>query len=279
MRMYGPAGKRFYGPAGTRLRGNKPAMLDGIATPSPAAYSLRPLRTQYVGPLFKLRRASDNAELDFYVDLLTFRLDLDAIASWAGGDSFCVTWYDQSGNGVDLIETVASRQRIYEINAASGTPAFLFTETQRNQLLSVATLDLPIPFEVLDVWTCTGSSGHHFLFYVDVSGTPVAAYVHNISRNIYLSGGLNLAGVLSVDDGNVHLSSLLINGMSSKIRIDREDDATGDAGANDPGSSIWYMTSGGSPWVGSRMEQIVFAGELSVSDRAMLENSQETYYQ
>lgn len=62
----------------------------------------------YTGPLFTLRRASDNVEKDFY-------LTSDA-AIWLNGTSgFVKVWYDQSGRGNNFIQTNTTLQPAYTI--------------------------------------------------------------------------------------------------------------------------------------------------------------------
>ena len=71
-----------------------------------AAYSLRSLSSTYTGPVVEVRRSSDNATQDFTAD------EVSTIAGWvgAGNDGFVRTWYDQSGNGNDAVQTNAANQ-------------------------------------------------------------------------------------------------------------------------------------------------------------------------
>ena len=64
-----------------------------------AAYSVRRLFNEYNGPLMRVRRSSDNAELD--VGYTKFNLlDEASILNFCGiSDGTVVAWYDQSGNG------------------------------------------------------------------------------------------------------------------------------------------------------------------------------------
>ena len=61
-------------------------------------------------PLVRLRRDSDDAEMDFgWAD--NDIVDVDAITTWKGTASvFLVTWYDQSGLGRNAVQTEAIRQ-------------------------------------------------------------------------------------------------------------------------------------------------------------------------
>ncbi|RMB56096.1 hypothetical protein EAX61_15845 [Dokdonia sinensis] len=74
------------------------------------AYGLRLLESDYDGPFVRLRRASDNAQMDFGCNDVDM-VDVDAINTWrAGSNVFVVTWYDQSGLGRHAQQPVLSRQ-------------------------------------------------------------------------------------------------------------------------------------------------------------------------
>jgi len=78
-----------------------------------AAYSLRKVRKEYTGPVIRVRRSSDNTEQDigFTFSKEGSRLDQNALLAFVGSaDGFVTRWYDQSGNGVDQIKTVANQQ-------------------------------------------------------------------------------------------------------------------------------------------------------------------------
>ncbi len=80
------------------------------------AFSFRILESDYDGPLVKLRRASDNAELDFYHtddDIV----DVDAINTWRNSANvYVVIWYDQSGLGRNAIQPTQNKQpRFYPV--------------------------------------------------------------------------------------------------------------------------------------------------------------------
>jgi hypothetical protein len=84
-------------------------ILDGLSTSATGAFSaFRRLRVGYTGSLIRVQRSSDSTEQDigYGVDNL---LDQSALTTFVGaGDGRIVTWYDQSGNGRDVIQTVPS---------------------------------------------------------------------------------------------------------------------------------------------------------------------------
>jgi hypothetical protein len=75
-----------------------------------AAYSLRKLRTAYTGSAIQVRRSSDNNVQDIGFTALGV-LDESALTTFCGvGNGFVTTWYDQSGNNLNLIQNSAVAQ-------------------------------------------------------------------------------------------------------------------------------------------------------------------------
>ena len=85
-----------------------PLLLDGIAATA-AAYSVRKLRAGYVGAALRVRRDSDNAELD--IGFTGDALDTVSLLAFVGGASGWVSnWYDQSGNARDAAQATPGNQ-------------------------------------------------------------------------------------------------------------------------------------------------------------------------
>ncbi len=75
-----------------------------------AAYSLRLLRSAYTGSAIRVRRSSDNTEQNIGFNSSGI-LDTSALTTFCGaGNGFVTTWYDQSGNGNDVLQTTAVNQ-------------------------------------------------------------------------------------------------------------------------------------------------------------------------
>ena len=86
-----------------------PSLLLDIYPDAAAAYSLRKLRTAYTGSAIRVRRSSDNTETD--IGFVSNQLDTAAITTFVGaGNGFVTTWYDQSGNGYNLIQSTQVNQ-------------------------------------------------------------------------------------------------------------------------------------------------------------------------
>lgn len=114
-----------------------------------AAYSIRQLASAYNGPLIRLRRDSDNAESDFSPDF-DGNLTQVEITTWLGGaDGFLVTFYDQSGNGNDLVQVTADDQPLYLDSGSNSRPAFSFDGV--NDYLNTAFANVNSPHHVFTV--------------------------------------------------------------------------------------------------------------------------------
>lgn len=89
------------------------------------AFSMRRLLASYEGNCLKLRRASDDAESDFGFDA-NGDLDIAAIATFLSATTgYGVTWYDQSGNGVNASQSVDADQPLFVASAINSRPTFL----------------------------------------------------------------------------------------------------------------------------------------------------------
>ena len=97
-----------------------------------AAYSLRLLNTDYTGDAVVVRRASDNATQS--IGFIDGELDTDTLNTFCSGtDGFVTTWLDQSGNGNNATQTVASTQpKIYDATTGvvldNGKPSIYFDD-------------------------------------------------------------------------------------------------------------------------------------------------------
>jgi hypothetical protein len=89
--------------------GDFAGLLDSFPS-SAAAYSLRNLDKDYLGPLVRVRRSNDNAEQDIFGDYYG-NLDTVGLKNFVGANSgFVTTWYDQSGNARNATQTTANDQ-------------------------------------------------------------------------------------------------------------------------------------------------------------------------
>ncbi len=92
-----------------RSGGGGASLLLDTYTGAAVAYSLRQLRTAYTGAAIRVRRSSDNAEQD--INFVGGNLDTASLLTFCGaGNGFITTWYDQSGNALNIVRAVATQQ-------------------------------------------------------------------------------------------------------------------------------------------------------------------------
>lgn len=85
-----------------------------------SVWSVRLELSAYAGPLVRVRRASDNAEMDVYPASGSLALDSAALLAWSGSgvSAYVKTVYDQSGNGHDQTQATAGNQAMI-VNAGT----------------------------------------------------------------------------------------------------------------------------------------------------------------
>lgn len=126
----------------TDIVGTTSLLLDTYSSAA-AAYSLRKLRTAYTGSAIRVRRSSDNTEQN--IGFSGVNLDTAALTTFCGaGNGFVTTWYDQSGNANNCVQSTAANQAQIvtsgSIVTQNGKPSLLFNGTTQN-FLSTAAID------------------------------------------------------------------------------------------------------------------------------------------
>ena len=104
----GISGNVFQTRAGLGSSGSS-LLLDEYGTNNKLAYSVRKLRTAYTGACMRVRNRF-SVELDIAFDS-SGNLDESKLLTHCGADDgLVVKWYDQSGNGGDMVQSVNALQ-------------------------------------------------------------------------------------------------------------------------------------------------------------------------
>ena len=129
-----------------RLNSFTPGLLDDYSGAA-AAYSLRKLSGIYSGDAIVVRRASDHTTES--IGFVNNELDTASLESFCSGtDGFVTTWYDQSGNGNNALNTTESEQPQIVSNGTAyllnSKPAI--SGTGSNQLIMSTQLEISTDF-------------------------------------------------------------------------------------------------------------------------------------
>lgn len=160
-------------------------------TGATAAYSVRKLSSTYSGPCIEAYRVSDGATQDIGFDSDGL-IDTAAISTFGGASVVGVrTWYDQSGNALDAVQTTAADMpQIYDgfaIETNGGKPAIRTIRVSNSvgdHLASAATtwMDSSLEYACLTVWQASAANnGDTWVWDSSGGGTNKAPSVKSVS--------------------------------------------------------------------------------------------------
>ena len=187
-----------------------------------SAYSLRKLRTAYAGSAIKVRRSSDNAELD--INFVNNELDTASLLSFVGAnDGFVTTWYDQSGSGNNITQLTATSQSriviggVLSVNPENSLPAVnvgstnIFMETTT----AIATKNL------FSVGKLNGLINAN---YITFSASPFSGMYYGGTGAAQIQGiglfSISNINSLTGEDLNTHLANFYHNGSNYLVSKD-----------------------------------------------------------
>ncbi len=252
-----------------------------------AAYSLRLLSNSYSGNAVKVRRASDDTELD--IGFSSGELDTSALATHCGSsDGFVVTWYDQSGNSNNATQSTAADQpKIYDASAErhiieNGKPALQFDGTNdffdlslpslNINNLSVHTVSRPLPSGT------SNDNGHTLATAGAIYWLHFIQRIGSVHKDRFYYGN-QLAGTTDVDN-NQHVYSFIAGSTAGYAAMYRD-------GTNISGNlTLTSATTnneqlgafvGGIPFEGTKQEFIVY-GSDTTNSRTNIESDINTFY-
>ena len=213
---------------------------------SKASYSMRLLSSVYVGDCVRVRRDSDNLELDIGFDGSV--IDVSALVTFsAGTDSYVTTWYDQSGTGNDAIQNVASSQpKLYDsitgVELKNGKPAITF-----DGISDFLDMGYKTPASIMSVYTVANSNGNDNFIFGSYSIAGVERnYLGRSSSGIGLGYGSSNYNTFNslIDTSNQFLASAFFDGTTGTGYVDGSNEYSNTPTTTNPPSLDFYLGGG-----------------------------------
>jgi hypothetical protein len=219
------------------------------------AYSVRKIRNYYIGPCLRVRRSSDNAEQDIYFNP-SGELDTTSLLSFVGaGNGFVTTWYDQSGNVNNAIQTTASNQPrivssgILDTNV-NGKPALFWSNTINYRLINTTFVSSqPITsFAISKLSALNLTESILFDNYITANGFVGVSQTGTTPPINTLRYGSGIIRNTIPSTNNTILTSVLYNTTNSILRVNNSQIDTGNTGTNTiNGLSIGHVRGNPTP--------------------------------
>lgn len=245
------------------------------------AGSFRKMRTAYSGSAVRIRRSSDNTELD--VGFSGNDFDTAAAASHIGGGSgFIVTLYDQSGNGYNLTQSNTAFQPLYTASGINSKPSMIFTGSTNTRMLSTSTDAVALDganLAAFMVATYETTAAATYARLLSISGTTRANDFDNAnsvtmarknSTNVIASimnDGSVVAGVgnISVSTATAYRFAWTVESTAAKAYLNGSSvDSDTLGGAQDFGNTLATIAIGGKAkaaqdyWAGNISEVVIY---------------------
>lgn len=270
-------------PGGVRLAGGGATFVGAYdAIPSiAAAYGMRRLRSAYIGSLLRLRRGSDNVESDFGA-LSNGDLDAAAIATWLGAASgYVTTWYDQSGNGYNAVQTTAANQPLYVASGQNDKPVVQMDGTSDFMVLPTTGYDIGNLASIVTAQLVTTDNDFILVLSTNAGGDfrwyAPRAYAGNLFFGYSTDQFKIAAGVADTDP---HIFALSAKAAGAAARIDGvQVGTTVQATGLSPNVGKIGSLNSASDWAGAvLMELILLSGTFTPTDVASVEVAANSYW-
>jgi len=230
---------------------------EGILNQFPGAslgLSLDKLDKNYTGSAIKVRRSSDNNELD--IGFVNNELDTASLLTFVGsGDAFVSIWYDQSGEGNNLLQTSASLQPIIVkagvLVTENGKPALNF-DGINDFLLNTSFKLNPVPFTLFIVNKFNETDKLQHL--IDQSEGRSAGYLFITNQNDYQYYYYPDIVDVTLANSNTsqNLMSQLVADENQKFYLNSTLSASATTAINNNPIPTYDFVIGGDPDIGGR---------------------------
>lgn len=243
-----------------------------------AAYSLRKLRNDYTGSAITVRRSSDNTSTNIGFDV-NGNLDTASMLSFVGvGSGFVSVWFDQSGNGRNLIQNTSANQlRIVNagvIDVLNGKPS-IYNPNNLSRFMKVSfgsNLSQPNSYFFL------GSHANANGVILDTYATSRSQIYQNSNSTLRLFANTDLTLTYTPNIGSQNLIFAMTNSTTSRIGVNGATGVTGNAGTG----TMDGLTLGASYLNASSMnmnsQELIVFNSNQLTNRSGIESNINSYY-
>lgn len=238
-----------------------------------AAYSLRKLRAAYTGNCIRVRRLSDNAQID--IGFVANVLDTTTLLAFCGAGSGVITiWYDQSGNSNNLTNVSISNEPSIVLNGIityrNGKPYIVFGTTAIFNFTAT-------------IVTAIGQSYSFWMTYEkSVAGTnvgvllkfPLTQHWLDYQTNQYVSGS-NIITITNLAANSLGLINIITN-YSVGATMYRNGLSIGTRGALTSSSESTAFLFGTHPVI--TVSEFVFYSSTKTADKTGIDTNINSFY-
>lgn len=251
------------------------------------AYSLRLLRHDYSGYAIRVRRDTDNAEMD--IGFLNNVLDHSSLLYHVtdGGlnptaNGYVTTWYDQSGWTRNATNGIASRQplilRAGTILTSGGKPTIQGSNSSLATLIFSANVVRSYFITTERIGNGTGGGGYSNHVIQNDAPKYMQLYTPNGSGNLNFYNGANYASTTSFDNG-IQLLEAIQGSSSGAIYKNGVADAVsigGGSGTTSGTFNIFSFNLGGA--LNGYLSEVIFYETNETGNRGGIESNINSFY-
>lgn len=257
------------------------------------AYSLRKLRSSYNGPAIRVRNTIIQSETDIGF-LSDGNLDIQALLDFNAlgfGNTDVVTWYDQSGNGIDLIQNTQDEAPLIVVSGvvqkSNNAVAMVFDGIDDDM---VSSLSLPTPASHLFIFTVTAkdvlsNNADLFNFNFPDAINHVFVRISNANMIIWDAGPAasnRLTSPLGFNDTFQHIYGFSKTAGTDNQKILEEGTEIAQRTQGSTSTVLDQISvatnAGGAPFANIRMQELIFYDSNELTNFTAISDAMEGYW-
>jgi hypothetical protein len=252
---------------------------------SGAAYSTRRIRTTYTGPALRVRRSSDNTEQDINFNT-NGDLDTTALISFTGtSNGFVTKWYDQSGNGRDMIQTTGANQPQISMNGIvfteKGKPTITSTGACVMSMNGTIPVSTAISSFILLRTNIIKSNNNSGMFLGFIAGAHLSPSRNSLGTNRYY--GTNDITYPSLSTGNNYITitnnSNKVDAWENGTQVVNNVNSASDSILASTGISLFDRWLNSGPLtLGTSLSEVIIYNSDQRTNRTSIESSMDSYF-